>query len=527
MRLPAARPGRRRVRIALAGLAALGMLAAGRGEVHASTAAPADAGARGRAGATDWPSANGDLLNTRAATRTPIDAKTVHRLKVKWRLPLKGKPTFAGVMASNPIVVGPTVYVIDLDSHVYAVDKETGEIRWQHAFDDPSVGPNGISYSRGRLFGTTFTGAFALDARTGRTLWSRRLVEPDKGGVDVAPQIYGSTVLVSTEPSIFGQYVPGSMGTVWALDTATGKPRWTFNTVKDGYLWGHPEINSGGGLWYPPAVDGRGRVFLSVANPAPTPGTPDYPNGSSRPGPNLYTGSLVALDGRTGKLLWYRQALPHDIRDYDLQDSAIVTAVPIHGVRTEIVIVAGKMGKVFAYRADDGQPLWTRPVGRHQNDEGPLPEKPVTIYPGVLGGVETPMAAARGTVFVPWVDLPSEMSASGGMSYPGTDQGRGGLAAIDTRTGGVRWQRRLPQMALGAATVANDTVITSSFDGRLFAFDTRTGRTLWTATAPAGVNAPPAVSGDMLLVGAGVAGASDDSQPQLVAYELAGGGSHG
>jgi alcohol dehydrogenase (cytochrome c) len=140
---------------------------------------------------------------------------------------------------------------------------------------------------------------------------------------------------------------------------------WTFNTVSDGAkLWGNRKINSGGGLWYPPAVDAAGRVFLSVANPAPLYGTKKFPNGSSRPVPDRYTNSIVALDGRTGKRLWFRQAVRHDVRDYDLQIPAIVTTVPIHGVDTEIVLVAGKMGRVYAYRAADGRPLWTRSVGK-------------------------------------------------------------------------------------------------------------------------------------------------------------------
>jgi glucose dehydrogenase len=98
-------------------------------------------------------------------------------------------------------------------------------------------------------------------------------------------------------------------------------------------LWSHSKINSGGGLWYPPAVDRHGHVFMSVANPAPLYGTKRFPNGSSRPGPDRYTNSLVVLDGRSGKLLWFRQVLPHDVRDYDLNIPAILATVPVDGSR--------------------------------------------------------------------------------------------------------------------------------------------------------------------------------------------------
>jgi glucose dehydrogenase len=313
---------------------------------------------------------------------------------------------------------------------------------------------------------------------------------------------------------------------VWALDAATGKPKWKFNTISDGAkLFGNPKVNSGGGLWYPPSVDSQGRVFISIANPAPLYGTPKFPNGSSRPGPNLYTNSLVALDGETGKLLWHRQAIPHDVRDYDLMIPAIVTTVPIQGVQTEIVLVAGKMGKTYAYRADNGQPLWTRSVGRHQNDTGPLPRKIITIYPGDLGGVETPMALADSRLFVPWLDFPTRARATGlpggiAGSVAGLKTGRGGFTAIDAATGKVLWQHKLPSMDFGAATVANDVVFTSTYAGTVYAFDTQSGKTLWTTKAPAGINSFPAIDGDTLLVGAAAPGFVKKPQFQLIAYSL-------
>src|SRR6266516_2692940 len=147
---------------------------------------------------------------------------------------------------------------------------DSGRLRWRRTFDRPSVGPNGVAYGWGLLFAATDTSILALDPRTGQTVWSRVLVRNNHEGIDIAPQLYDGTVVVSTVAGNLNTVSSaGAMGIVWALDAQTGEPKWQFNTVKDGDLWGNPEINSGGGLWYPPAVDGSGRVFLAVANPVP------------------------------------------------------------------------------------------------------------------------------------------------------------------------------------------------------------------------------------------------------------------
>ena len=116
-------------------------------------------------------------------------------------------------------------------------------------------------------------------------MWTADVTPTPTIGIDIQPIVVDGVVLVSSVPvSIGGIYAPGDHGVVYALDAATGAVRWTFDTVQ-GDLWGHPEVNSGGGAWYPPAVDqGRGLVYVGVANPAPFPGTPEWPNGTSRPG---------------------------------------------------------------------------------------------------------------------------------------------------------------------------------------------------------------------------------------------------
>ena len=478
------------------------------------------------ANAGAWPAHNYDLANTRATTQTPINSQTVSRLKVKWTFAFKGSSGF-GAFASTPISLNGTVYLQDLNSNVFALDRTTGQVKWQHKFDKPSVGPNGVAFGNGRIYGATSTDAFALDAQTGNTLWTRRLTRNTHEGVDMTPQVFDGTVLLSTVPGNISNFYAGNGdGIVWALDAATGQVKWKFNTISDGAkLFGNPKINSGGGLWYPPAVDSTGRVFISVANPAPLYGTKKFPDGSSRPGRNLYTNSIVALDGQTGKKIWFQQTVRHDVRDYDLQIPAILATVPIKGVQTEIVMVAGKMGKAFAYRADNGRRLWTRSVGKHRHDTGPLSRKLEDIFPGDLGGVETPMAFAANRLFVPWVDLPTRARASGlpggvAGSSPDFTKGRGGLAALDPASGKVLWQNKLPSMDFGAATVANDVVFTSDYAGTVYAFDTQTGKTLWTTQAPAGINSFPAIDGDTLLVGASTTGFSKNPQFELIAYSL-------
>src|SRR3954468_24014492 len=169
------------------------------------------------ANAGAWPAHNYDLANTRATTQTPIDSRTVSRLKVKWTFAFKGSSGF-GAFASTPISLNGTVYLQDLNSNVYALDRTTGRVKWQHVFNKPSVGPNGVAFGNGRIYGATSTDAFALDAQTGKTLWSHKLTRNKNEGIDMTPQLYDGIVLFSTVPGNGASnfYRGNGDGIVWA-----------------------------------------------------------------------------------------------------------------------------------------------------------------------------------------------------------------------------------------------------------------------------------------------------------------------
>jgi alcohol dehydrogenase (cytochrome c) len=469
-----------------------------------------------------WPSHNVNLANTRDDVHTRIDVGDVSQLKQRWefRLPYSGE---FGAFTSNPIVAGGVVFLEDPDSDVFALRLATGKLLWRHDYRSatPSGGPNGVAFGYGLLYGETVDSVFALSPRTGKQIWIRKLTENANEGIDMAPQLYDGRLLVSTVPGNgIPFYLAGAYGVVYALNARTGTELWSFSTVKGGSkLWGEPKVNSGGGLWYPPAVDSHGRVFIGVGNPGPYPLTPSDPNARSRPGPNLYTDSLVALDGATGRLLWYRQVTPHDIRDHDFQDSPILVTVRIRGRTTEAVIGAGKSGFVIAFRAADGRRLWSLPIGKHNRyQSGPLPAKPVLYCPGSLGGVLTPMAEARGVLYVPWIDLCFKGSATG---LVGGGTPAGGLAAVKAATGHLLWKHRFNTLDSGGATVANNVVFTSTTDGTVYALSTRTGATLWQTKAQSGINSFPAITRTQLIVGTGArTSAKTPARGRIIAYAL-------
>jgi outer membrane protein assembly factor BamB len=474
---------------------------------------PSPAGTTSTATAAAWAAPNADLANTRRV-HGPIDASSVSRLHVAWKLPITG----AGY-ATTPVVAAGVVYLQDLSSNVYAIDANSGHVRWKATFEEQNVGPNGVTIGDGRIYGATNESLFALDAKTGRQLWLRQVIRNTAEAIDMAPAYKDGTVYVS--PAV---RAAGSAGVLWAVDAATGRVRWKWAEVPAS-LWGHPEVNAGGGLWHPPAFDERGDLYIDIANPLPFPGTEEAPWGSSRPGPNRWNNSIVKLDARTGRFLWGRQVLPHDIYDWDLECPVILKRV---GGR-RVALASGKMGIVYAFDAGSGALLWKRSVGLHNghDDDNLLAMRgdtarlryPLTVLPGNWGGVQTPMAADDATVYVPVNNLSITYGSQVEAKQQEIPQGTGEIVALDIATGHVRWDHRLPHSPYGAATVSNDVVFTTTYEGTLWAIDTATGKVLWSSPLPAGSIAPVGVSGDMLIT-AGSLALNARQQPQIVAYRL-------
>jgi len=467
---------------------------------------------------------NGDPANTRNVGG-PIKASTVNELEVAWTLPINAESAF-GSYASAPIVSKGVVYSQDLASNVQAIDAESGDVLWSKKYELPDHGPNGVVVQNGLVLGATPNSAFALDQETGRQVWSVQLIRNEQEGIDMAPGYHDGIVYVSTVPVNVGEfYGAGGVGILWALDAKTGKKLWHFDTVpKD--LWGKPEVNSGGGLWYTPAFDEKGSMYFGVGNPAPFPGTESEKWGSSRPGPNLYSDSLVKLNAKTGKLEWYYQQTPHALADWDFQNPPILVSAG----GKELVLGAGKSGWVVALDAKTGKPVWKVAVGKHNghDDDGLLAMRgetsklktPETIYPGSLGGVISPMATDGKSVFVPVINSPLEIVTQTEKGEPGPLNGE--LIALDLKNGSLEWKHEFPTAPpFGFTTVANDLVFATTYDGNVQAFETGSGRLAWQQTLPAGTNAGVTVAGDTLIAPAGLA-AAEGQTPQIVAYRLGG-----
>jgi len=485
----------------------------------------------------EWPLANHDYENTRAAVGSTINAGNVANLKVAWTAPLDGTAEW-GAGTGNPVVSDGVVYYEDLGANIYAVDLKTGDVKWQTKYNNRLFGPSGPAIGYGRVYALSRIDRYvALDLKTGHEQWQFDTGYQLASGA-FQPSAFDNHVYFAMQAAVSGRgkvvyhsYQGGTSGAVYLMDPKTGRPEWFWQVVEEGF-WGNSEINSGGGLWFPPGIDTKtGVSFWASGNPSPVPGLKGWPNGSSRPGPNLYTNSMIALD-RSGKMIWYNQVKPHDLFNLDFQISPILATVPINGTDTDIVIGSGKLGVVYGFDRKTGKTFWSTPVGVHQNDnlqELPVDDSTTWVTPGAWGGVEAPMAYADGVIYALTANLPSPYNATaydadtpeqalnrseGGTSYK---DGNAEMYAIDASTGSILWKHEFDTVAFSGATVVNDLVFTSTLDGQLYALSRGDGSEVWQWHAPGGTNSWPAVVGETIIWAFGL---GDD--PSVIALSLSG-----
>ena len=466
-------------------------------------------------GPAEWRLPNGDLSNHRVAD-SRISSANVGDLEVAWTKDVSAMTRY-GSFASMPIIANGTVYLHDLASNVTAVDVATGATKWTKAYDEPVIGPNGLNLQGGTLYGVTATSVFALNAADGTELWRAKPVTgaPLTG----APAVHGGQVYAGTITRAGG-------GLVFALDARTGATRWTFNTLKDPSVV--PPGTPAAGVWNTPLVDPKGDVYFGTGNAYTT--TRFL---LENPTPLLYTNSLLKLSSKIGGLKWHFQAVPNDWYDWDLQ----LSPMWIPHQKRPMIVTAGKMGYIYAIDPSSGKLIWKVPVGDHNGRDNDSRKAlanpgsvtitpPIEVQPGVYGGVETNMAYEDGVVYAAIANLATTLSdldvnyggATGTFDYEGNS---GEFLAIDVKSGRVLWTTQLPTMAFGAATVSNDLVFTTTFDGTVYAFSKKDGSIVWQDKLPTRTNAPLTIAGDTLVTAASYP-AEPGQVPKIVAYRLGG-----
>ncbi|MEX0696799.1 MAG: PQQ-binding-like beta-propeller repeat protein [Dongiaceae bacterium] len=485
---------------------------------------------------------NGNYEQTRYHPARQINASNVHKLRPAWIF----QTDIIDTMETTPIVVNGVMYVTTAFNHVYALDARTGEQLWHYKHNMGPVttfccGPNnrGVAvYDNMVYMGTLDAKLVALDAKTGKPAWEQQVGDPELGYSEtMAPTAVNGKILIGTNG---GEY--GIRGFVKAYDAKSGTLLWQFNTVPENSVgvWathdatgrdmlrdieaekaalkklGDPYKTLGGGVWQNPAVDlETNRIFFVVGNPSP-----DL-DGSIRPGDNLYTDSLVAVNLDTGEYVCHFQYIAHDVWDLDaVSPPILVDVADADGKMVPGVLHGGKTGHVYVHRQDDCSLIRFSEAMVPQEDMWVLPTKDgKRMLPGANGGVEwSPMAVNEGLALAYAMNLHQPMTyhvesspypegklwLGGAFKVIASEEQWGNVTAVDYNTGKIRWQVKTAEPMIGGILgTAGGLVFTGEGNGAFNAYDAETGSVLWTFRAGAGVNAPPAsytVDGQQYIV---------------------------
>jgi PQQ-dependent dehydrogenase (methanol/ethanol family) len=480
---------------------------------------------------SQWLQVNGGYSQLRYAPQSQITAGNVKKLKPAFVF----QTAVLESMETAPLVVGDVMFLTTSFNHVYAINAVTGQQYWHYKHKMGAVttyccGPNnrGVAALDGMLYmGTLDAKLVALDAKTGKLMWETQIEDPELGYSEtMAPVAVDGKVLIGTNG---GEY--GVRGFVKAFDAKDGKLLWTFYTIPEKGHEGVWAVNDatgrnmlrdiaaekdalaknggdfyktlGGGVWMTPAVDRETKtVFFVVGNPSP-----DL-YGAERPGDNLYTNSMVAVDLDTGKYKWHYQYIAHDVWDLDAVSPVILTeAKGKDGKKRKVAIHGGKTGHVYVHDRATGELIRFSEAMVPQENMWVLPtSEGARMLPGANGGVEwNPMAVnpKLGLAYAANLHQPMTYHVEAA-KYPGGKLWLGGafkvipsekqwgrLAAVDISTGKMVWKADTEQPLMGGVlATAGGLVFTGEGNGAFNAYSAKNGAKLWSFQCGAGVNAP-------------------------------------
>src|SRR6201997_978336 len=347
----------------------------------------------------DWPSYNGDYTGRRFSSLTQITPQNVRHLQAQWVFHSRN----AGILEVTPVVVNGIMY-ITASNDAYALNAQTGQILWHYSrpvsqglIDDASGHiSRGVALLGTRLYMETDNAhLLCLDARSGHLIWDVAYADWNKNyGATSAPLVVKDKIIVGTSGGD-----DGVSGFLAAFDSITGKLAWRLWTIPGpgefgSSSWpGDSYLHGGGTAWMPGTYDPElDTLYWTTSNAAP-----DFV-GDSRPGADLYTACVLAINPNTGKLKWYFQFTPHDLYDYDANQTTVLVDLNENGTTRHLLVQANRNGFFYVLDRTDGKFLRARDfveklnwaTGIDASGRPVLPDRIPTkegiyICPGVVG----------------------------------------------------------------------------------------------------------------------------------------------
>ncbi len=484
----------------------------------------------------NWPMSGNDHSNQRHSELDQITIENVSELKTVGFYPASTK---GARQQTTPVVIDGVIYFTVPNNRASALDMNTGKTLWSYEYEIDwketalccGTLNRGLAVEGDKVFLTTLnSNVIALDRVTGKELWVTNTASPSEGySITMAPQVVGNKVIVG---SAGGEY--GIRGFVDAYDTETGEKCWRFWTVpspEEGGWYGdwvakteqgddlHRDIEKekankdkypdawktgGGSVWTTPSYDQElGLLYVGVGNPSPN------IDDSVRPGDNLYTNSIVALDIETGKLKWYYQITPHDRWDYDVASPLVLHDVNVDGEKVAAVSHASKSGWLYTLNRETGKMIKRSDNFVPQDNLFANPtEKGVNIAPGARGGANwaAPSWSPKTDLFyvlalhlpMDFVLIPAEKEDSveylgGTMIAKEGETGYGVVSAISPETGKIVWEKKEKSWIWtgGILSTTTDLLFYSEPTGVVHALNAKTGEELWTHETSVNIDSPP------------------------------------